>query len=225
MPEPTLQKQMARIILPSISVPTRAEFEKILKKVAPFVSMIHVDAADGIFSPTKFLDPEAVKELLLADMDVFLHMMLQDPESQLESWLALPQIKTAVFQIEPFVDSEINKIGEIVDNIHQAGRKAGVSLRLETPADLIEPFADKIDVVQFMAGEPGGYAAEYKTEVLQKIRAWHGKHPEIPVAIDIGVTPDHLPAMAEAGVSIFACGSYIKDSEDAGKAIEELRNV
>ena len=205
-------------IIPAILATNQEEFNEMVQKIRSFVSMVHIDVSDGIFTKTKFVGPEVVSTAPV-DWDVDLHIMVQQPETVLTEWLALPQVKRIIFHIEA-----TDKTQEIIDTIHSAGRKVGIVLNPETETERIEPFLSKIDLVLFMAVHPGQYGAEFQPTVLNKITAFHAKHSEAVISIDGGVSPERIPAMIQAGVSIFISGGYIMNNEDPAKAIAELKN-
>lgn len=206
-------------IIPAILATTKEEFDQMVLKIKPFVSMVQIDVSDGVFTKTKFVGPEIVSTMP-ADLGIDLHLMVKNPEAVLPAWLSLPQVKRITFHIEA-----TDKTQKIIDTVHNVGRKVGIALNPETETEKIEPFLNKIDLVLFMAVHPGQYGAEFQPAVLDKIAAFHTKYPEVVIAIDGGTSPERVQAMMKAGVSIFISGGYIMNSENPDKAISELKKA
>ena len=203
-------------ILPGILATTKEQFNEMVEKIQPFVSMIHVDTADGVFTKTKCVGPEVVGGVP-ADVEIDLHMMVEKPENVLSRWLALPQVKRITFHIEA-----TDKIQEIIDTIHGTGKEAGIALNPETPIEAIEPFVSMVDCVQFMSVHPGEYGADFQPEVLNKMAEFHQKFPQIKIAIDGGVNPERMLGMIASGASVFISGGYVMNSDDPRQALSEL---
>jgi ribulose-phosphate 3-epimerase len=144
--------------------------------------------------------------------------MVSKPENHIVRWLKTPADEF-VFHIEA-----TQKAQEIIDTIKEADKLAGIAINPQTPTDSIKPFIDFIDFVHFMTVEPGFYGGEFVESVLEKIADFHYFYPDKPIEVDGGVDPDTVPKLVQAGASILVAGSYIWESEDIGRAIEELKS-
>jgi ribulose-phosphate 3-epimerase len=205
-------------IIPSILVKNREELVEKILAVEPYVERVHLDIADGIFVPNitilGFLETETIE----TDLKIGVHLMVSKPENHIVRWLKTPADEF-VFHIEA-----TQKAQEIIDTIKEADKLAGIAINPQTPTDSIKPFIDFIDFVHFMTVEPGFYGGEFVESVLEKIADFHYFYPDKPIEVDGGVDPDTVPKLVQAGASILVAGSYIWESEDIGRAIEELKS-
>ncbi len=206
-------------IIPSILAKTSEEFEKLLRMVEPYVDRVHLDIGDGDFVPTKTISgyEELIKMETKAKFDV--HLMVSRPEDQMYFWY---KTKADRFLIHAETDHGHKNL---VDQIHFNGRKVGMVLNPETQVEKIAELIDDIDFVQFMTVHPGNYGGEFVESVIDKILDFHGQYPSVPIMVDGGVNPETAFRLLAVGVTTFVVGSYVIESQDVGKAIEELKAI
>lgn len=206
-------------IIPSILVKTSEEFEKMVRKLEPHVERVHLDIGDGNFVSTKTISghEELIKIDTKVNFDV--HLMVSRPEDQMYLWY---KTKANRFLIHAETDHGHNGL---IEQIHFNGRQVGLVLNPETQLDKACEFADVVDFMQFMTVHPGAYGGEFIENVLGKISEFHGQYPNLPIFADGGINLKTIPRLAAVGVTNFVVGSYIVNSEDVGKAIEELREI
>jgi len=202
-------------IYPGITT-TPEEFEQILKKLQPTGETLQVDIADGVFVPSILGGIEGIVNHPEVNFQV--HLMVEKPENYIDRLTNLPNIESIIFHIE-----STSQPMEIIDTIHQKGKKAGVALNPETDIEAVELLVNHVDFVQFMTVYPGGYGAMFQPAVLDKVEHFHTLHPEVPIEIDGGMNPNTIPFAVKAGATMIESGSYVANSEDPIKAVAELR--
>jgi len=202
-------------IYPGITT-TPEEFEQMLKKLQPTGETLQVDIADGVFVPSILGGIEGVANHPEVIFQV--HLMVEKPENYLGRLINLPNVESIIFHIE----SSSQPMG-IIDTIHQGGKKVGVALNPETGIEAVEPLVGHVDFVQFMTVHPGGYGAAFQLAVLDKVENFHTLHPEMPIEVDGGMNQSTIPLAVKAGATMIESGSYVANSEDPAKAIEELK--
>ena len=145
--------------------------------------------------------------------------MVSKPENHILAWTQT-QADKFIFHIEA-----TTKPQAVIDAIREADgdREIGIALNPQTPTAKLESVLDLVDFVHFMTVEPGFYGGKFVSTVVDKISDFHYSYPDKPIAVDGGVTPATWPALLEAGASTFVVGSYVFDSRNASKAIEELK--
>ena len=206
-------------IIPSILATTKEDFEKLLRKVEPYVDRVHLDIGDGDFVPTKTISgyEELIKIETKVKFDV--HLMVSRPEDQMYFWY---KTKADRFFIHTETDHGHKNL---IDQIHFNGRKVGLVLNPETQTEKIIELIDDIDFVQFMTVHPGFYGSEFVESVTNKILEFHGQYPNIPIFVDGGVNLETILRLIVVGATNLVVGSYVVESQDVGKAIEELNKV
>lgn len=204
-------------IIPSILAKTSEEFENMVKILEPFVDRIQLDIADGDFVPTKTISgyEELIKIETKVKFDV--HLMVSRPEDQMYFWY-----KTKADRFLVHIETDHGH-RNLIDQIHLNGRQAGLVLNSETQLEKIIEFMDDIDFVQFMTVHPGFYGSDFLESVISKIMDFHGSYPSMPIFVDGGVNPKTILRLIAIGATTLVVGSYIQNSPDVSKAIEELR--
>ena len=206
-------------IIPSILAKTPEEFEKMIRMVEPYVDRVHLDVADGDFVSTKTIS--GYEELKKIDTKLYfdVHLMVSRPEDQMYFWY---ETKADRFLINAETD---HGHANLIEQIHFNGKKAGLVLNPETQVDKIVELIDLIDFVQFMTVNPGFYGSEFVDGVVNKILEFHGQYPNMLIMVDGGVNLETARHLIAVGATTLVTGSYILESQDVGKAIEELNKI
>jgi ribulose-phosphate 3-epimerase len=115
----------------------------------------------------------------------------------------------------------------MIQTIRDAGRLAGISLNPGTPASIIGPYVDKVDLILVMSVHPGFGGQSYIAESTDKIAAiaaaaaTAGASPIIEV--DGGINAQSAPLASAAGASMLVAGNAIFAAADPVAALHELR--
>lgn len=206
-------------IIPSILAKTPEEFEKLLRVIEPHVDRVHLDIADGDFVSTKTIS--GYEELIQMETGIKfdVHLMVSRPEDQMYFWY-----KTKADRFLIHVETDHGH-SNLINQIHLNDREVGLVLNTETQIDKITGLVEEVDFIQFMTVAPGFYGNEFVDKVLNKILEFHGQYPSVPIFVDGGVNPETALRLIAVGVTTLVVGSYIVNSKDVGKAIEELNKI
>ena len=206
-------------IIPSILAKTSEEFEKMVRMVEPYVERVQLDIADGDFVSTKTISGYEELKKIETKVEFDVHLMVSRPEDQMYFWY---ETKASRFLIHAETD---HGHASLIDQIHFNDKKAGLVLNPETQIEKITELIDGIDFVQFMTVAPGFYGSQFEESVINKILEFHGQYPSVPIFADGGINPETILRLMAVGVTSFVVGSYIMNSPDVGKAIEELSKM
>ncbi len=209
-------------IIPSLLVQTEDEFRHNYSHLEESVDMIQLDIADGKFvSNTTWADPKIVQKIVVAEIE--LHLMVQDPLTELRRWAEVSRVKRVHFHFESVAEKDVeNTILEIRD----MGYEVGIALKPETPISVLEPFINHIDAVLFLSVNPGKQGQPFLPEVLHKVRELRAKHPHHYIEIDGGVNEETLPSILEAGVDTVCPGSFIfKTGSSPREQVEKTKAI
>ena len=116
-----------------------------------------------------------------------------------------------------------------IQQIHDAGMKAGVTLNPHTPVNVLDDIIQDVDMVLLMTVNPGFGGQkfiEHSIEKVKKLKALiqqTGSHALIEV--DGGVNGDTGKRLVEAGVDVLVAGSYVFRAENPEERIKELKNL
>jgi len=185
---------------------------------------LHLDIMDGLFVPNiSFGFPviEAVASLCTKPLDV--HFMIQQPERYIDRTAKLGAMMMNVHQ-EACVH-----LHRTVQQIHQAGIKAAVTLNPSTPVCLLEDIIADLDMVLLMSVNPGFGGQKFightlnKTRQLRQLISITGSHALIE--IDGGVNSVTAPLLVEAGADVLVAGSHVFRSSNPMQTIHELKEI
>ena len=183
---------------------------------------LHLDVMDGVFVPNiSFGFPvlEAVASKCKKPLDV--HYMIVKPERYISQTAKLGAMMMNVHL------EACDHLHRTVQEIHDAGMKAGVTLNPSTPVSLLEDIIGDVDMVLLMSVNPGFGGQKFITNTLKKARqlrqliADSGSNALIEV--DGGVQGETAPMLVEAGVDVLVSGSYVFKSPTPEETIRSLR--
>lgn len=205
-------------VIPSINVRTFSELKERLAKVEPYVSWCHFDVTDAIFSKhLTWHDPRDLLNLKTS-LNVEVHLMVSEPEKIIDQWVVKP-VKRLIFHIEAMKDPEF-----IIKRGHQAGVEIGFAVNPETFWGKLEPWFEKVDMVQVLTVHPGPSGQEPEwPEMLDKIIHIRKSCQKCTIEVDGGINPESAKKAARGGADLLVAGNYIFSSEDIKKAIMDLR--
>jgi ribulose-phosphate 3-epimerase len=114
-----------------------------------------------------------------------------------------------------------------VQEIHQAGMKAGVTLNPSTPVCLLEDIINDVDMVLLMSVNPGFGGQTFIENTIKKVRQLRQLITESGskalIEIDGGVQQETAPRLVEAGADVLVAGSYVFHSPTPEQTIHDLR--
>ena len=185
---------------------------------------LHLDVMDGVFVPNiSFGFPvlQAVAKICKKPLDV--HLMIVDPGKFTQQVKALGAYMMNVhYEACPHLHRTIQQI-------HDAGMKAGVTLNPHTPVSVLEDIIQDVDMVLLMTVNPGFGGQKFIEHSIQKVKKLKqliqstGSHALIQV--DGGVNHDTAPRLVAAGVDILVAGSYVFGAENPEERIKELKGL
>ena len=203
-------------IIPSILVKTKTEFKKQIETIQKYVSILQLDIADGKFVDNEtWADPGVIKDATTCDIE--LHLMVSDPLEELKRWQSTEQVKRILVHFE-----SVKNLDDIMPTLHAYGWEIGIVLNPETDIDVLKPYIEEIKSVQFMTIHPGKQGQAFLPEVLEKIKKFHKKYPNMPIAADGHIDEITIPDLKKAGVTRFGVGSAIFGSDDPIATIKKL---
>ena len=179
---------------------------------------IHIDTMDGIFVPNKQMDIDEIIELekhTTKPLDI--HLMTKDPLKYIKN-LNNKNIEYITFHLE--IEKNIE---EIINEIKSLNYKVGISIKPNTKVEEIIPYLEKIDLVLIMSVVPGFGGQKFMPETLEKAKTIRNINKDITIEIDGGINDNNIDIIKNH-VDIAVVGSYIINSNDYNKAINNLKN-
>ena len=183
---------------------------------------LHLDVMDGVFVPNiSFGFPvlEAVASKCKKPLDV--HYMIVKPERYIKQTAKLGAMMMNVHL------EACDHLHRTVQEIHDAGMKAGVTLNPSTPVSLLEDIIGDVDMVLLMSVNPGFGGQKFITNTLKKARQLRqliaDSGSSALIEVDGGVQAETAPMLVEAGVDVLVSGSYVFKSPTPEETIRSLR--
>ncbi|KKU53119.1 MAG: hypothetical protein A3F26_00920 [Candidatus Ryanbacteria bacterium RIFCSPHIGHO2_12_FULL_47_12b] len=196
-------------IIPAINVDT---FDEVVRRIkmteGHAVPMVHIDVADGSFTPKAVWHAAEDLKKISLPLAVEIHFMVREPEKKIGPWLTAP-ISRIIFHVEAAEDPRA-----LMSRIRGADKKAGVAICPETPCETLVPFIDKADLLLLLAVSPGPSHQEFDRTILKKISFLREKAPQSIIEVDGGIKIGIAKECACAGASALAVASALFDARE-----------
>ncbi len=183
---------------------------------------LHVDVMDGVFVPNiSFGFPviEAVAKKCIKPLDI--HYMIVHPERYIEQTAKLGAMMMNVHY------EACTHLHRTIQEIHDAGMKAGVTLNPSTPVAMLEDIINDVDMVLLMSVNPGFGGQKFIENTLSRVKQLREmvgrKGANVLIEVDGGVQQETAPKLVEAGANVLVSGSYVFKASNPEDAIRGLK--
>ena len=185
---------------------------------------LHLDVMDGVFVPNiSFGFPvlEAVAKKCTKALDV--HFMIVHPEQYIKQTAKLGAMMMNVHY------EACTHLHRTIQEIHDAGMKAGVTLNPSTPVCVLEYIIKDVDMVLLMSVNPGFGGQTFIENTIDKVKRLRQlieeKGSKALIEVDGGVQSETAPRLVAAGVDVLVSGSYVFKSATPEAVIHSLREL
>ncbi len=185
---------------------------------------LHLDIMDGVFVPNITFGMPVISQIRkLTNKVLDVHLMIVQPERYVADF------KAAGADILTVHYEAVTHLHRCVQQIKEAGMKAGVSLNPHTPVSSLASIISDLDLVLIMSVNPGFGGQKFIPESVNKIRELKimaaEKNPDLIIEIDGGVSPDNVKMLSEIGVNAVVAGSAVFKAANPTETISILKQA
>ncbi len=210
-------------LAPSILAADFGHLTEDVRKVEGICRYLHLDIMDGHYVPNISFGMPVVETLRpYTDMIFDCHLMVAEPDRYIKAFADIG-CDMITFHYEcsddPFA---------LIDEIRSLGKKAGIAVHPDTPAEKIYPFLEKgaVDLILVMSVVPGFGGQKYMhsaTERLSDFRSRLDKNgSDALLSVDGGINTVTIKEAAAAGATLIVAGSAVFGKEDITGAASDL---
>ena len=198
------------------------EVDKIAKAGA---EMLHLDVMDGHFVPNMSFGPDVIKAIRpVSDIFFDVHLMIERPERYIDKFIAAGADGVTIH----FESTE--NPAAVLKSIREAGKKAGLSISPDTPAEAIAellPLADMILVMTVYPGFGGQKLIPAQLEKANRIRQMLDAKglTATDLQADGGIGLGNLADVLAAGINVVVAGTAVFGAADPAAVIAQMREL
>ena len=199
----------------------KADIDMVNKSEADW---LHIDIMDGVFVPNKsfgFPVLEYVKNLSQKPLDV--HLMITDPAKFIK------EVRdSGAFMMNVHYEACIH-LHRTIQQIKEAGMKAGVTLNPSSPISLLEDIINDVDMVLIMSVNPGYGGQKFIEHSIEKVKKLkeliNSKNAKALIEVDGGINLTTGKQIVEAGADVLVAGNSVFKAENPAQMIHQLKHL
>lgn len=181
---------------------------------------LHLDVMDGHFVPNISFGMPVIEALRKHSNQFFdVHLMIENAEKYIEAFA-----KAGADGITVHYES-VKDLDGCIELIKSFGKKAGAAINPDTPAEVLEPYLDKLDIVLIMSVFPGYGGQKYIEKVNEKIKRIRKLAGEaFLIEVDGGIKTDNVKKVLESGANVIVAGTAVFNDDIKG-SVSEFRKA
>ena len=181
---------------------------------------VHVDLCDGKYVNTKnFEIKDTIKLLKNSKKPLNIHLMVENPKKIIKHFKKL--------NVESITIHNLSNSEKILNYIKKKGYKCGIALNPNESIDSIRKYLNLIDELLIMSVIPGKGGQGFIDSTISKIDEINNikNNYHFITAIDGGINNETIKLLKNKDIDLVISGSYIVNSIDYNKTINELKKI
>ena len=183
---------------------------------------LHLDVMDGLFVPNlSFAFPTIASLRPLSNLVFDVHLMITDPIRYIDRFA-----KAGADYITVHAEA-CTDLGATLKAIHDAGKKASISVKPDTPLDVLTDHLDDCEMILIMSVEPGYGGQSLIPKTMDKMKRLKEilthRNKDIIIEVDGGINAETAPLAIASGADVLVAGSAVFGKPDYKAAIDVLR--
>ena len=175
---------------------------------------LHIDVMDGRFVPNISFGTPIMNALKgKTDMVKDVHLMIVEPEKYFQDFIS--------FHIEATVHPH-----RAIQQIKNAGAKAGIVLNPHTPIESVKHLLADLDLVLLMSVNPGYGGQKFIDFTIDKVKDLKALIQKMGskalIQVDGGVNLENAPFLKQAGADVLVAGNTVFSAENPKEMISKL---
>lgn len=186
--------------------------------------LLHLDIMDGVFVPNISFGFPVIKNLKnICTKGLDVHLMIVEPQKFIK------EVKEAGAEYMNVHYEACLHLSRVIQQIKEAGMKAGVTLNPATPVAVLEDVICDIDLALIMSVNPGFGGQKFIPNAVKKVRQLRElidrTGSKALIEVDGGVNEETGRLLKEAGADILVAGNYVFKAENPLERISTLKNL
>ena len=216
---------MKNLVSASILSADMLNLEKEVRRLeASGIDMLHFDVMDGVFVPNISIGFPLVKQVAeISEKPLDVHLMIVQPEKFIKE---LKDMGTMMMNVHYETCTHLHRV---VQQIKDAGMKAGVTLNPSTPVAMLKDIVADLDMVLLMSVNPGFAGQKFIPQTVNKLKELRQlidtTGSQALIQIDGGVNLETGKLLVEAGADVLVAGNAIFKAPDMVDMIHQMKNL
>lgn len=201
-------------VAPTILMGTPEEYKAYVERLQTVAQRVHIDLSDGEFAPIATVNESQLWWPKEWQADI--HAMVSRPAEHVQALIGMKP-NLIIFHVETGVN-----LVPIMQQIKQAGIKAGVGLLKTTVPSTVSDPIKNADHVMIFSGDLGHYGGTASLMQLEKVRMVKAINPNVEIGWDGGVNVENAYTLTQGGVDVLNVGGAIANTDDPAAAYAAL---
>ena len=185
--------------------------------------LLHLDIMDGVFVPNISFGFPVLKDLKnICKKPLDVHLMIVEPQKFIRE---VKELGATYMNVHYEACTHLSRV---VQQIKEAGMKAGVTINPATPVSVLDDIIGEIDLALIMSVNPGFGGQKFIQNTLKKVHQLRDlielRNSNALIEVDGGVNPDTAKRLVEAGADMLVAGNAVFGADDPEAMIHRLRN-